>query len=68
MWVLPNLQGNLDALAGLGEISFLGRIAATARYPYELRRLHDAGATVAFNFYTEVGTVFTKHVETPDPI
>jgi glutathione-regulated potassium-efflux system ancillary protein KefC len=68
MWVLPNLQGNLDALAGLGEISFLGRIAATARYPDELRRLQDAGATAVSNIYTEVGTGFANHVETQDTI
>jgi glutathione-regulated potassium-efflux system ancillary protein KefC len=68
MWALPNLQANLDALAGLGEISFQGRIAATARYPDEIRRLQDAGATAVFNIYTEAGAGFANHVETQDTI
>ena len=63
MLALPNLQANLDALAGLREICFQGRIAATARYPDELKRLHDAGATAVFNIYTEAGTGFANHVE-----
>lgn len=68
MLALPNLQANLDALAGLGEISFQGRIAATARYPDEIRRLQDAGATAVFNIYTEAGAGFANHVETQDTI
>lgn len=36
MLTLPNLQANLDALAQLRAISFVGRIAATVRFPDEV--------------------------------
>lgn len=62
MLALPNLQAQLDALGQLREISFLGRIAATARYPDEEERLYQAGATAVFNIYTEAGTGFADHV------
>ncbi len=62
MLALPNLQAHLDALERLREISFPGRIAATARYPDEEERLYQAGATAVFNIYTEAGTGFADHV------
>lgn len=62
MLTLPNLQANLDALAELQAISFSGRIAATARYPDEMIRLHQSGATAVFNIYTEAGAGFAEHV------
>lgn len=62
MLALPNLDANLNALMQLTEISFPGRIAATARYPDEEEKLHDAGATAVFNIYTEAGTGFADHV------
>lgn len=64
MLALPNLQANLDALAGLREISFTGQIAATAKYPDEMARLQQSGATAVFNIYTEAGAGFAEHVET----
>ena len=64
MLALPNLQANLDALAELRENSFGGRIAATARYPDEVSRLQQSGATAVFNIYTEAGAGFADHVET----
>jgi len=63
MLALPNLQANLDALAELQAISFPGRIAAIARFPDEMTRLQQAGATAVFNFYTEAGAGFAEHVE-----
>lgn len=63
MLALPNLQANLDALEQLREISFAGRIAATARYPDEEKLLHQSGATAVFNIYTEAGAGFAEHVE-----
>jgi glutathione-regulated potassium-efflux system ancillary protein KefC len=63
MLALPNLQANLDALAELQAISFAGRIAATARFPDEVERLQQAGATAVFNIYTEAGSGFAEHVE-----
>ena len=63
MLALPNIQANLDALEQLSRISFSGRIAATARFPEEEKLLHQAGATSAFNIYTEAGAGFAEHVE-----
>ena len=64
MLALPNLQSNLDVLAQLQEISFPGRIAATARFPDEMTRLYQSGASAVFNIYTEAGAGFAEHVET----
>ncbi len=66
MLALPNLEANLDALEQLREISFPGRIAATARYSDEEERLRKSGATAVFNIYTEAGTGFAEHVEVQD--
>ncbi|MBL3601512.1 MAG: cation:proton antiporter [gamma proteobacterium endosymbiont of Lamellibrachia anaximandri] len=63
MLALPNLQANLDALEQLQEISFSGRIAATARFSDEVEVLRQSGATAVFNIYTEAGAGFAEHVE-----
>ncbi|VAW94533.1 Putative glutathione-regulated potassium-efflux system protein KefB [hydrothermal vent metagenome] len=63
MLALPNLEANLDALEQLRIISYSGRIAATARFPDEVKILQQAGATAVFNIYTEAGTGFADHVE-----
>jgi hypothetical protein len=62
MLALPNLQANLDALERLREISFAGRVAATAKYPDDEERLRQQGATDVFNIYTEAGAGFAEHV------
>ncbi len=66
MLALPNLQANLDALEQLRRIAFEGRIAATARFPDEVKRLKEAGATSVFNIYTEAGAGFANHVATQE--
>jgi len=63
MLALPNLEANLDALNQLREISFPGRIAATAKYPDEEERLRQSGATAVFNIYTEAGAGFADHIK-----
>ena len=63
MLALPNLKANLDALEQLREISFPGRIAATARFPDEVELLRQSGATAVFNIYTEAGVGFADYVE-----
>ena len=63
MLALPNLKATQDALEQLCEISFQGRIAATARFPDEDVLLRQAGATDVFNIYTEAGAGFADHVE-----
>lgn len=62
MLALPNLDANIDALEQLREISFPGRIAATARYPDEEGRLRELGADEVFNIYTEAGAGFAEDV------
>jgi len=68
MLALPNLGANLDALEQLREISFPGRIAATARYSDEEDRLRQSGATAVFNIYTEAGAGFAEHVEAQNQV
>jgi len=68
MLALPNLQANLDALDELRDISFPGRIAATARYPDEEELLRRSGATAVFNIYTEAGVGFADHVEVQNQV
>lgn len=63
MLALPNIQANLDALEQLRLISFSGRITTIARYPDEVERLKNAGATAVFDIYTEAGAGFAEHVE-----
>ncbi|HEY5728763.1 MAG TPA: cation:proton antiporter family protein [Anaerolineales bacterium] len=63
MLALPNLEATLDALEQLREISFSGRIAATARFPDEEKLLRQLGTTDVFNIYTEAGAGFAEHVE-----
>lgn len=63
MLALPNFRANLDALDQLREISFPGSIAATARFPDEVKLLRRAGATTVFNVYTEAGSGFADHIE-----
>ena len=66
MLALPNIQANLDALEQLRNISFAGRVAAIARFPDEVKRLQEAGATSVFNIYTEAGAGFANHVESQE--
>jgi len=62
MLTLPNLDANLDALNQLKEIKFDGRIAATARFPDDVKYLRRAGANAIFNIYNEAGAGFAEHV------
>ncbi len=63
MLALPNFQANRDALEQLREISFTGRIAATARYRDEKEQLQQLGVKAVFDVYTEAGAGFAEHVE-----
>ncbi len=68
MLALPKSNIALAVLDRLREISFTGRVAATARYPDEEALLQKAGATTVFNLYTEAGAGFAAHVDTHVPI
>lgn len=63
MLALPSLGSNLDALGQLRKSGFMGRVAATARYPDDELALRKAGANAVFNIYAEAGVGFASHVE-----
>ena len=62
MLALPKQSTNLAVLDRLAEVSFGGKIAATARFPDEVEALKSAGADTVFNIYTEAGAGFAAHV------
>jgi predicted Kef-type K+ transport protein len=62
MLALPKLSTSLAVLEELKAASFIGRVAATARFPDEVEALTQAGATTVFNIYTEAGAGFAAHV------
>jgi glutathione-regulated potassium-efflux system ancillary protein KefC len=59
---MPSHKENLFAAQQLVESGFRGQIAATARYPDEIRALEEAGIHAAFNIYAEAGAGFADHV------
>lgn len=63
MLTLPNLESNIDALSQLQAIKYNGRIAATARFPDDVKHLRRAGAHATFNIYNEAGAGFAEHVD-----
>lgn len=62
MLALPKLNTSLAILHHLGDSSFVGKVATTAKFPDEVEELKAAGATTVFNIYTEAGTGFASHV------
>ena len=62
MLTLPQLSTNLAVLDRLAEVSFGGRVTATAKFPDEAEALRQAGATTVFNFYAEAGASYAAHV------
>jgi predicted Kef-type K+ transport protein len=67
MLALPKLNTSLAVLEQLKAASFTGRVAATARFPDEVEKLKQAGATTVFNIYTEAGAGFASHVVSEIP-
>ena len=63
MLSLPNLSMNRAVLTQLDNAGFDGEVAVIARYPDEVPKLLDAGASTVFNIYTEAGTGFAAHVQ-----
>ncbi len=62
MLALPQLNTNLAVLDRLAEVSFGGRVAATAKFPDEVGILKQAGASTVFNYYAQAGAGFAAHV------
>jgi len=68
MLALPKPDIGLAVLSRLREMSFTGRVVATARFPDEEALLKEAGATTVFNVYTEAGAGFAAHVDAQVPV
>ncbi len=62
MLALPKLTTNLAVVNQLKAASFMGQIAATARFPDQVEELKEAGAHIVFNIYSEAGAGFAMHV------
>ena len=67
---MPDHEANMYALEQIRAAEFEGHVAALARYPDEIPRLHAAGAEVAFDVYGEAGAGFARDIaerlERPD--
>ena len=62
MLAMPKFTTNLAVLEQLKQVSFEGRVAATAKFSDEATALKEAGADTVFNIYTEAGAGFAGHV------
>ena len=62
MLTLPKLEINLSVLDHIAASTFTGQVAATARFPDEVEKLMQAGATTVFDIYNEAGAGFAEHV------
>jgi hypothetical protein len=62
MLTMPVHAANLYAVQRLADWRFSGVVAATARFPDEIRELEEAGAQAAFDLYAEAGSGFADHV------
>jgi voltage-gated potassium channel Kch len=65
---LPQFNTTLAVLEQLRGASFDVEVAATARFPDEVERLQEAGATTVFNMYAEAGAGFVAHVADELPV
>jgi len=59
---LPQFNTSLAVVKLLKESGFDGHIAATAKFPDEIKQLSDAGVDTVFNMFTEAGAGFAAHV------
>ena len=60
MLVMPDHGAQLAAIDQIRKHGFTGKIAASARYPDELKELEELGVDAAFNIYAEVGIGFAS--------
>ncbi len=62
MLALPNVVTSIAVIQQLRASGYERCIAATARFPDQESRLHEAGADMVFNTSTEAGSGFAAHV------
>ncbi len=59
---MPTHSANLHAIATLQRHDFHGVVAASAKFPKEIRELRSLGVDTAFNLYSQAGGAFAHHV------
>ena len=59
---MPTHQANLHAVETLNRHNFKGVVAATGKFPQEIRQLRALGVDTAFNLYAQAGNGFAFHV------
>ena len=59
---MANHTSNILVLDELKVSGFKGKITATAHHNDEIKKLKEAGADEAFNFYAEAGIGFADHI------
>ncbi|MDZ7642078.1 MAG: cation:proton antiporter family protein [Desulfurivibrio sp.] len=62
MLAISNHQANLLAVQEIKSAGFAGPITATAQFEDERRELEAAGATAAYNIFSEAGAGYADHV------
>jgi glutathione-regulated potassium-efflux system ancillary protein KefC len=58
--VMPDHRAQVETIKQTRQHGFKGKIAASAKYPDELQKLHELGVDAAFNIYAEAGTGFAS--------
>lgn len=62
MLALPSAAANIAIVQQVRGSAFRGKVAAIAKFPDEVERLHEAGVDTVFNIYAEAGAGFAGHV------
>lgn len=62
MLAMPDIEANTIAARQLRQAGYNGFVGATAVFDDQLQKIKDAGADVAYNYFTEVGVGFAEHV------
>jgi Trk K+ transport system NAD-binding subunit len=62
MLTMKNHRANLLALHGIKAAGFQGPVTAIAQFDDELLELEKAGATAAYNIFSEAGAGYADHV------
>ena len=62
MLALTNHQANLLALQEIQAVGFQGPITASSRFEDQRLELEEAGATAAYNIFSEAGAGYADHV------
>ncbi len=59
---MPDAEANKIAVTQLRKIEFSGVISASATYPEQVAVIEDAGADIAYDYYSRAGSGYAEHV------